>query len=198
MTEKQTNAIELFHADGRSAGCFYCAKCRIVHKTESEADECCRPRLCAKCGREVDARHFLVCERCRKVKQASKDLATLEAAELVEDEGGWLYVEGHGHNDGFFRDMGELLDYLADEPENTRPEFAFCCRKFGMSERSAADIIEDSTQDMHEEAANDVSVESIKALQAAIDAFYAANEDVVSYEADCRRKVRIPDGESIT
>jgi hypothetical protein len=48
--------IELFHQDGRASGVFYCSECRIVYKTQKEADECHGERLC-ECGAKIEQRY---------------------------------------------------------------------------------------------------------------------------------------------
>lgn len=37
------NATELFHSDGKTAGVWYCAECRVVHKDQPGAEQCCKP-----------------------------------------------------------------------------------------------------------------------------------------------------------
>ena len=62
------------------------------------------------------------------MRRADRELAALaKAARVPEREyTGPLYVDGSGHNDGFFRDLEELHEWYEDE-EHELPEYAWAC-----------------------------------------------------------------------
>jgi len=111
------NALELFHQDGRSAGVHYCAECRHVSKTKEIADACCLPLSCTRCGVDVPRKNFrTVCHPCEEIKQAEREATRFAAAEKVTDWDGWIYCDSpQGNNDGYYRDVGDLEDYIACE-----------------------------------------------------------------------------------
>src|SRR6185369_10937636 len=103
------NSTELFHKDGRSTGIFFCGQCRIVHRTEGGAVECCAPRKCSECGKEVD-RYWTVCESCRNERDARAERERFEKANKLTDWDGWVSL-----GDRYFESVDELLEYCESE-----------------------------------------------------------------------------------
>lgn len=114
------NATELFKADGKPAGVFFCEQCRIVKRTQEEAEKCCRPAICA-CGTEIKELHYSDCHACRQLRYALEDEERErnrfeKATKIPEAEyEGPVLCERVNYNDGYFRDTGELHDMLSDE-----------------------------------------------------------------------------------
>lgn len=186
-------AKELFHAEGKSAGVWYCSKCKIVKKTEAEAESCCKPRLCRDCGCELPSDRWNVnCSKCSDAWYAKQRQDRLEKAKLVDpsDEIMFMVEELCGHNDGWFTYINEIIDYCFDEDPQWLPEFAFCS-KFEQRQIDLGDILERISEDGYEDMGENFS--GVEELQAAIDRFNELNKEQMKvYNVDYTRKVRIP------
>ena len=128
------NAVELFVQSGKSAGVFACGQCKIIHKTQSDADQCCDWK-CSKCGAKTE-RFSNQCSGCWDVVRAEGHAKRLAAAELVTEYDGWICCDsGCGSQDGYFPSIEDYVDYIYDEgwgdPESDdhpeRPQFVYCC-----------------------------------------------------------------------
>lgn len=187
------NAIELFHETGQSAEIFYCAECRHVKKTKDDAENCCRCRFCNELvpqnsiGKENFTGYHGECWRADRDK---RDAERLAKAEVVTDYDGWVFVEGLGYNDGYFRSMDDLLDYLEDEVEEVRPERAYCCQEQPLQRLNSSDIAERICDDMYEDAYEDLN--GLKELDIALEKFFDANAGMKSYYPDYKRCVLVP------
>lgn len=183
------NGYELISPiNGKPCGIFVCGVChRITHK--DLIDRCCRP---CQCGKTVRNRFEDKCSDCWTVLRHVQERERLEKAELVEWDGeSMIFSDEVGYNDGWFESPDDLLDYLADEEEENKPEFAFV----GLKRVNVLDIgraIEAMTEDTYEDAELNVSDEDWAELQAAVDKFNA-KYSVTYYEPDFSKKVRISD-----
>src|SRR5678816_2583587 len=110
------NPVELFHADGKSAGVFYCGTCRIVARDREGAEVCCKPWQCKTCGKEVPRFHG-ECHECIHERYRKQSEEKLEKAEKLETWDGPVFHPDIGHNNGYFASMEEALDYFAEELE---------------------------------------------------------------------------------
>lgn len=186
-------AKELFVADGKSAGVWYCSKCKIVKKTEAEAEGCCKPRLCRDCGCELPSDRWTVnCSKCSDAWYAKQRQDRLEKAELVDagDQIMFMVEELCGHDDGWFRDIDEIIDYCFDEEPGCYPEFAFCSKP-EQRQIDISDVLERICEDGYEDMGDNLS--GVRELEAAIHTFNVLNEDRLKvYNVDYSRKVRIP------
>ncbi len=183
------SAVQLFHEDGTPAGVWYCSECRRGLKTQEQAESCCEPRTCQRCGGDTQ-KYFAVCSVCQRRERDEKAAAKLAAAELVPDYDGWVWANGRGHNDGFFQDIDELLDHLMDYPDEDRPEFVHCCRPRQLAV-DLSDILERLDENGWEEMTEHAS--GVDEFSKAIDAFNEANADTFTvWEIDTKRKVAVP------
>lgn len=186
------NAVELFHQDGRSAGVYYCGRCRIVRKTVEQAESCCQPRHCEKCGNEIDEQYRSVCEDCRHEERMQKETERLAKAELVEYEGGWVFSDAIAYNNGYFESMGDLLDHIQDEEPEQWPEFAYLTSE----QPFAIDydrVIEDAESQLEWDSDwGEPSYTGEDELRAAIEKFNEANKSIKTYWPDYGRKVKVP------
>lgn len=186
------NATPLFLADGRPAKIFFCGICRNVHRTEAQADECCAPYKCIYCGTEIAREtHRTACPACIAAKDREKEAARFAAAEKVETWDGWIYSEGHGNNEGFFRDLDELREWIEDECDDgapEMPEYVWTCDAINF----AFVHLDQFTEyiESNSEAYDDFDVDDLQGLddlQKALDAFNEANKSVVSYRPNRKR-----------
>jgi|JI9StandDraft_1071089.scaffolds.fasta_scaffold145461_2 hypothetical protein len=187
-------AKELFHADGKAAGVWYCSECKIVKRTEAEAEKCCTPKECQTCGIELakERRAWLVCERCWDCEQNKKHHERLDKAQEVDPSESVMFMveEFSCHGDGWFHGLDEIIDYGFDEDSDCRPEFAFCSKP---EQRWIAlgDVLERICDDGYEDMGDNFS--GLEDLQAAIDRFNELNKEQLKvYNVDYTRKVRIP------
>lgn len=195
-------ATELFHADGHSAGIFYCGECRVVHTNQNFAEKCCEPKFCTSqdqyhCGKELGKSDYgPICSTCFDQKRREQTDLKLATATLVEDYDGFVYSHVYdGRRDGFFETADSLSEQCADDWDYEKdaaiiaPEFAFCCTSRPPQRHDIGDVLEQMFCDSFEDAA-DFAVET-EPLERALDAFWEANKGVVSYEPDYTRKVRV-------
>lgn len=191
------NATELFLSSGKTAGIWFCGKCRIVQKTQEDAERHCS---CFTCGKHQDwsaGRIRTECDECSGKRRAKLRQERIENAVEVPSYDGPLYLDRGGYEDDYFQDMDDLLErlYCEGEDDETRelPEWAFCCTTKPVS-LDASRVIEWATDDHFDDAADHLC--GVEELEKAIDAFNEANKEVVSWNVDYKRKVRIPREES--
>jgi len=182
------NAVELFNQDGRAAGVFYCAKCRVVHRTADEAEQCCQPRHCA-CGKEIE-RYSIGCDECWKSKRDREYAERIAKAVEVENWDGWVNAE-FGPRDGWFESVEDLIEW-AEGDDRKLPEFVFCGRDRGVRKADISDVTTLILDDMWEDADED-SLYGVAELEAAIEKFNEANTGIPVWEVDYTRKVRVAD-----
>lgn len=186
METTTSQAVELFKADGTSAGVWYCATCRTVHGMRVHAARCC-DRRCEGCGCQIDKKQSYAsrCPPCYVAWKAERKAARRAAAEVVTVWDGPVWdPEGRGYKDGFFSSVEEFEDYYADS-EWTRPEWVWLTQPHPFPGLDVDDLIERATEDSFEDAADQVAGKA--ELAAAVAAFNAANAGLASYTADYSR-----------
>jgi len=127
-----------------------------------------------------------------------------DKAEKLTSWDGLVYWEGAPDDlycyttggDGYFESGGELLaaiaacnKYLEDKPVDAieSPDYIWCCRKYGVSEFCAKELLSDSFEDLYEDAWDDVPAEAIAKLDAALQEFYESTRHIVGYSPDYKR-----------
>jgi hypothetical protein len=190
------NAQQLYIAKGdifQPVKAYYCSECRIVKRTQEEAEKCCVPHRCDTCGAELE-RYRTRCDKCRDKFRQARLAEMLERAEKLESWDGWVYYENAGYQDGYFQSVDDLIEWLADNVdfESDWPEYVFVCK--GRFDGIRLDrVLEDIEQDMYEDVRNDLH--GIPELEAAINAFNTANVGVLTYEPDYSKAVRVLNSE---
>lgn len=181
------NAQELFNQDGSSAKVWYCQKCRIVHKTKAWADQCCPP--CA-CGAERE-KGYAYCRPCLDRRESEREQEKFAKAQKIpaKDYAGWVFCDGTG-NSGYHESVDEFLEYWEDnrDEDDEKPEYVWACEENHFVFVDVADITERICENGWEDMDPD-SLNGLKELEAAIDAFNKANESVVSYDPDYTRAI---------
>lgn len=115
----------------------------------------------------------------------------MEKAMLVEDYDGPVYCEGvpgGSYGDGYFSDVDELADAIADL-EDCTIECAYCCTSSRAAFIDLDNVLEHAMQDALEDAIDHLNGRD--ELQAAVDAFNEANKDLLSWDVDYSRKVSV-------
>lgn len=178
----------------------YCGKCgmlwtnkafgggdRGLDEAHRMAEKCCRPNKCERCGKECE-KHYVICSECRVAKDAEQEHQRFEKAEKItyaawlsgnEGDNAMIYAPDFGN--GFFSFLDELADHIEcwGDDDLEPPYYVWPTRPQKMRFDSCS-LIEDATQDMHEEAAEEVSVEAGEELQAMLDQ-WCADHPVTSY-----------------
>ena len=171
---------------GKPCGVFVCGVCNLVTHADL-VEKCCKP---CDCGKPSRNRFECKCSDCVDIAYAERRAKDLEKAELVEWDGSMIFSEEvSGHRDGWFDSPDDLLDYLADEEEDNKPEFAFVGRKC-VRELDLYSAIERMTEDTYEDAEVCATLEDMTRLEEVVTMFNAKYA-VTYYEHDYKRKVRI-------
>ena len=160
------NGQELFLSDHRSAGVFYCSKCRTIHRELESANECCSIRKCKECGSELESNSY--CRPCFERGELEKEEKRFAAAEKLTEWDGWVYSEGHGNN-GFAETIEDLFDGL--EEGDDIPEYVWTCDPNHFVCVSLGDITQRIAEDgdAYEDFSAD-DLHGLEALKLALDA----------------------------
>jgi hypothetical protein len=112
------------------------------------------------------------------------------AEEVTSGYDGWVYSdELQGYHDGYYRDIGEFLDYAFDQDEINVPEFVYCCYET-MHRIDLGHVLENLCEEGWEDMSDSLNTGG---LDKAIDEFHELNKDTLrSYQPDYKRKIRVP------
>lgn len=179
--------------------------------TKEAAELCCAPPMCRICGQLVEEHrpsyeqpaHRQCVSREREAENAARYAAIVAKAKDVSAEYSGpisLYDSvGGDMGDGYFSDLGVLVEYLADDesyvvevdgkPEYVGPEWAFAC--VSQQRRAGADsIIERVCSDGYDDMETRLTVPP--ELTAALQQFNELNATALTvYECDMSRKIDI-------
>ena len=185
------NAIELYLEHGKSAGIFYCEKCRQVAGSQVLAEQCCQNYLCSKCGKDVGSRSWLVCDACRAADETAKERERFEKAEKLTAWDGWVYLEGTGNN-GYSESLSDFYDRWADAngEDADLPEYVWACKSEQFVTVDFDGIMENIEENGYEDF-DSRTLNGLEELKAAIKQFEAANAGVLSYSPDFTKAILI-------
>jgi hypothetical protein len=191
---KMSEAIELHHKDGRSAGIFYCSECRAVYKTEAEASNCHGEKLCA-CGKKIERRYYYVCNDCQaeqwNKERTEKENARFEKARKIpasEYTGEMVY----GLDDKYHDSIESALD---DYIEGQEPEYVWACKNIGVPLATTESLYENLLENMWEDA--DVyDLNGVEELETEVTAFNEANKSISVWEPDYSLAILIEEEKS--
>jgi hypothetical protein len=187
------NAQELYLKDGKSAGRYFCEKCRIIALTKDDAEKCC---ICHNCGKPERSKYYTLCDQCKEVadqdrraKEAQKEHDILADAKEVSD---WDMVY---HNGKYYPDIDTLLEDLEYE-KAVIPEYVFGTYPITFRGISLSDLLGNESENIGEvdDEYLDLynTLRGIPELQKAIDEFNKKNSELVlCYGLDKSVKVRV-------
>jgi hypothetical protein len=181
------NATELFTKEGKSAGVFYCATCKIVHRNEHFANECCGPNLCAKCN-EPRQDHYLLCDSCRNIADHVRELERFNKAVKLTDWDGTVYSDGFGSNEGYFRSIGDMEDELE---ECERPDYVYACHEHPVVNVTIDNVIDWIMDGEFFDGFDSDDIKGTEDLEKALAAFREVNKGSVNWNPDYSRVVVI-------
>jgi len=174
----------------KPCGVFVCGSCNMVTQKDL-VDRCCKP---CECGKPTRNKFEAKCSDCWDQHHRDRRAKQLEEAELVEWDGSMIFSEEvSGYRDEWFNSPDDLLDYIADEEEDDKPEFAFVGRKC-VRTLDLYSAIERMTEDTYEDAEVCATLEDLTRLEEAIT-MLNAKYAVTYYEHEYKRKVRIQEKE---
>jgi hypothetical protein len=188
----EMNAVELFHADGKSAAIYYCAICRNVAKTKDDADKCCQPYHCDTCGK-VTERYHMRCSECQWEAIRKRDAERLEKATKLDGWEGPVFHPEISYNNGYFRNLEELLDWAECGEEATifqNIKFVFLCNSFPFH-ADMDSMMNDACENMYEDFDADDLNGTIELMEA-VEQFNEANKQFERWEPDYTRAIAVP------
>jgi hypothetical protein len=161
-----------------------------ARKRDEAAAHCMK--VCV-CGNKLDYHYFLRCKECRDKADHEKERKRFEKAEKLSLEAyadDPVFWEGHvgRYGEGYFSGVDEVLDYCETEGFEV-PEYVWACTATDFS-LDAANIIESEleSQEMYEDAADNVSEEARKRLQAYLDV-WTKEVGIRSWNTDYSRAI---------
>lgn len=187
------NATELYLKEGKSAGIYYCGKCRNVAASQHLAEQCCQNYLCSKCGKDVGSRSWLVCDSCRAASEVDKERERFEKAEKLTAWGGLVYLDGTGR-DGFSESISDFWDnWESDHDESDeKPKYVWACKANHFVRADLSDITEPIDGAAYEDW-DWQTLNGLDDLKAALDKFNEANAAVCSYLPDYSKAILLND-----
>lgn len=187
------NATNLHLPDGTPTRAWFCTTCRIVHHTQSQAEQCCSPVLCETCQQPVAEKYWTKCRDCRDAAEIAKEAARFEKATKVPESeyDGWVY-----DGDEFFPCVESLVEHLEDQHDGedpcSLPLYCWACtpERIIHDGNNLLDRLIDGLEGWDGfDPSKDL--DGIPALQTSLDAFAETNKEVVTYNPDFTRAIII-------
>ena len=175
-------AVELYKADGKTSGAFYCSVCNVIYPNKDKAEWCHGERLCA-CGKRIEQGFFEIrCEECKRKmwheKEAAKDAERFEKATKIKAS---EYTGDHVMDgDNYYDSVEDVIDQYEEGQE---PEYVWACKAHGIPKVDMETVMCNILDNMWEDA-DESDLNGIEELQAALDAFNKANESIQLWEPD--------------
>lgn len=185
------NPINLLLPDGTPSKVWACGECKITRVDQEHAEKCCTMVPCKVCGQETDKKFRLVyltetCDACRMAEAQRKDAERIAKATKLSYWDGWVWDESDYYNS--LEDYVEHLECNHD-PEDW-PEWVYVTASRPGVSLDVSRILENYCDDGYEGMDDDLK--GVDELTKAINRFNAANHEVVVYDGDWSRAVRVP------
>lgn len=178
------NATELYLKDGRSAGIFFCEKCKIVAHSKSLAEQCCNNYKCQDCGNDTGSRLWLVCDRCRDMREIKREQERYEKADKVTEWAGWVF-----DGSDYFESIDDMAERYEDDSREL-PDYVWACECNHFVHADVSDITERMADNAYEDWEPD-TLAGLNELKSALGKFNDQNKDVCSYSPDYTKAVLI-------
>ena len=130
---------------------------------------------------------YTICNSCQRAQGIARENERYAKAVKLEDWDGWVYVEGVGFQDGFFRDTDELKDHCLEDGEDV-PTYAWTCSSKPLVQVDADDILDDIFKDSNEDYERRC-ISGISEFRDAVKAFNEANKHLLTYDPDYKTLV---------
>ena len=163
--------------DSQETTCYQCAVCGTVYRIKQYADDCCKPRFCEICGKQLPSSHMYIyinCPECRS-KQEKKHMEDVfeksKKVPLSEAKYDYFFSESYLYEDGYFEDIDYLLDCCTENGTEV-PDHIWATKEVELK-LDATDIICNALEqaDLDLTGYADMPEKSIKKLQKHLDEF---------------------------
>lgn len=185
-------AIELFHADGKPSGVWYCSECRSVHTQLRTAQSCHGITHCEKCGKELGKRqpyYKTHCQECDneiwREKQAKEEFERYTKAVKIrasEYTGPQVYF-----GDRYYDTVEDAVDGC-----DQLPEYIWSAKDVGLKKATIEDLVDRILEEAWEDADID-DLNGTEELQRAIDLFNESNAGISVYMVDYNEALVLDD-----
>lgn len=185
-------AIELFHADGKPSGVWYCSECRAVHAQLRTAQSCHGITHCEKCGKELGKRqpyYKTHCQECDneiwREKQAKEEFERYTKAVKIrasEYTGPQVYF-----GDRYYDTVEDAVDGC-----DQLPEYIWSAKDVGLKKATMEDLVDRILEEAWEDADID-ALNGTEELQRAIDLFNESNAGISVYMVDYNEALVLDD-----
>lgn len=172
----------LYLEDGLESGVFYCTECRAVNTTNLCYK--CSPQYCKHCDLEIKEKGWTICSDCRASEERKKEKEKFDKAQKVNFLNYQDFVFDP-NSELYFESPEDYLEYELEE--DVVSEYIWTCEPYSLSPIDAGWIAEQATEEMHEEAYDQISDKSLKELQTALDKFVSDNNHIQSYKPNYKK-----------
>ena len=169
---------------------YKCSKCGRAYMFLTDADNCCKPKICEDCGKELPRNsYYTVCDSCKtkrwaeesdqKEKERYEKATKCEYQDCPGDQKIMMYSESYGYDEGYFSDIDELIEYC--ESEDIRvPGYCWSTEQINMS-IDADSIIENVCEELFEDAESYIDNSDRKELQEFLNKWCAKQTATTTY-----------------
>lgn len=176
--------------------CYKCGNCGAAFVSKEKAEDCCKPKICEDCGREIPRKsYYVVCDECREKRELQREKDRYNKAtkcsydECPDDEKIMMYSESYGSNEGYFTDISELIDYCEAE-DIPVPEYCWSTTQIDMS-MDGDSLIESACEELFEDASDRIDSEDRKGLQDFLDKWCEKQSGTSTYSVDYKYAVKV-------
>jgi len=176
------NATELYLADGRHTGVYYCEQCKVTHHTKEFAEVCCNPAKCV-CGADC-SQYRTKCNACIDLELKEKEKARFVAAEKVTDWNGPVFDES---TDEYYSSVCDFIE----QNDDYECKYLWTCFSTPVCSLDYDTIIENATDEAYEDF-EPGCLDGDEELKAALEKFNEINKSHVSWFPNYKLAVLLP------
>lgn len=176
------NPQELFKSDGKSAGVWFCDKCKLTHGQLILADQCCDPK-CQTCGTPCKP-YYTLCDDCLKTSRNIKESERFKEAEKIPEH---QHTSGVFYGDEYHESVADFRE-SHDEEEIESIHYLWAATPEAFVYIDAERLLESVAEDGYDGFSTD-DLNGVAQLLASIEVFNEANKGIVAYSTDYTRAV---------